>query len=74
VKPRRRAWWPASRAGRAAAGIFVALFALTQPPLVFWIANRIEPRILGLPFLFAWLLAVYLLLIGVLLLARRRGL
>ena len=71
---RQSSWWPASRAARLAAGAFLALFALTQPPLVFWIADRIEPRILGAPFLFAYLLALYLLLIGVLVVARRRGL
>ncbi len=53
---------------------FVALFALTQPPIVYWVANRIEPLVLGLPFLYAYLLVVYVLLIAVLVWALRRDL
>ena len=52
--------------------LFLALFALTQPPIVNGLANRIEPWILGLPFLYAYLLGLYLLLIGVLNWARRK--
>jgi len=46
---------------------FVGLMLLAQPPIVFAVANRIEPWILGMPFLYAWLLGVYLAMIGVLL-------
>lgn len=53
---------------------FLALFAFTQPPLVFVLANRIEPRIAGVPFLYVYLLVFYIALIGVLLWARRRRL
>jgi choline-glycine betaine transporter len=52
---------------------FVVLFALTQPPAVHALANRVAPWILGLPFLYAYLLSLYVLLIGVLLLVLRRG-
>lgn len=53
---------------------FLGLFAFTQPPLVFWLGNRIEPSLAGLPFLYVYLLVLYLALIAVLLWARRRGL
>lgn len=65
---------PRSRAGWTACAAFFGLFALTQPPLVFRLANRIEPWVAGSPFLFAYLLAVYAAMIGVLVWARRRGL
>ena len=53
---------------------FLGLFAFTQPPLVFWIGNRVEPSVGGVPFLYGYLLVLYLLLIAVLIWARRRGL
>ena len=49
-----------------AVGLFVLLFAFTQPPLVFWIGNRVEPWIGGVPFLYAYLFVLYVALIGVL--------
>jgi len=55
-------------------GVFLALFAFTQPPLVFWIGNRIEPDAGGVPFLYVYLLVLYVALIGVLLWVRRRNL
>ncbi|MGH7539877.1 MAG: hypothetical protein ACRELC_02655 [Gemmatimonadota bacterium] len=66
--------WPRTRAGAVALTTFLVLFAFTQPPLVFALANRIEPRLLGLPFLYAYLLALYGLLILALLWARLRDL
>ncbi len=66
--------WPRTRAGRAAVAAFLALFALAQPPLVFVLANRVRPWVLGLPFLYAYLLAVYVALIGVLIWTARRRL
>lgn len=54
--------------------LFLSLFALTQPPFVYTLANRVEPWVLGLPFLYAYLLVIYFALIGVLIWARRRGL
>jgi hypothetical protein len=65
---------PRTRAGRLAVFLFLVLFALTQPPVVHGLANRIEPWVLGLPFLYAYLLGVYVLLIAVLIWARRRDL
>lgn len=53
---------------------FLVLFALTQPPVIHGFADRTEPSILGLPFLYAWLLAVYTALILVLLWVLRRRL
>lgn len=52
--------------------LFLVLFAFAQPPLVYLLANRIEPRILGIPFLYVYLLVIYAGLIGVLLGAMRR--
>jgi O-antigen ligase len=72
--PRYRSHFlPRSRAGWVAASLFLALLALAQPPFVHAFVNRTEPWILGLPFLYAWLLFVYVTLIGVLLWALRRG-
>ena len=65
---------PRTSAGRLITALFLALFAFTQPPLVFWIGNRVEPWIGGMPFLYVYLLVVYVLLIGVLIWAQRRDL
>ena len=65
---------PRTRAGWGALVAFLVLFALTQPPIVHGVADRIDPWILGLPFLYAWLLAVYAALILVLLWVLRRRL
>ncbi len=65
---------PRSRVGWAVLLCFLALFAMTQPPAVHSLANRVEPWILGLPFLYAYLLGLYVLLIGVLVWAMRRDL
>jgi hypothetical protein len=65
---------PRSRTGRRFVALFLGLFLLAEPPLVFVLANRIEPFVLGLPFLYAYLSFVYAALILTLLLALRRGL
>jgi hypothetical protein len=44
-----------------------------MPPVTHSLLNRVEPWLLGVPFLFAALLAVYVALIGVLVWALRRG-
>ncbi len=67
-------FWPRTKAGWLAVVTFLALFALTQPPLLYVLANRINPRVLGLPFLYVYLLALYVLLIVVLVWAVRRDL
>lgn len=64
---------PRTRDGRIAVLLFVALFALTQPPFVHGVANRIAPWVLGVPFLYAYLLVLYFALIAVLIWAKRRG-
>jgi hypothetical protein len=71
---RRAHWHPRTRAGWIACLAFVGLFTLAMPPVTHTLLNRIEPWILGVPFLFAALLAVYVALIGVLVWALRRGL
>ncbi len=53
---------------------FLALSLLAQPPIVHGFANRIEPWLLGMPFLFVYLLAIYVALVAVLVWAYRRGL
>lgn len=64
--------WPRTSRGRAAVVGFVFFLLLAQPPLVL-LVNRIEPRILGAPFLYVWLLGAYVGMIGVLVAAWRRG-
>ena len=65
---------PRSRHGKLAVVLFLGLFALTQPPFVHSLANRVEPWVLGFPFFFVYLLALYAGMIAVLIWARRRRL
>ena len=65
---------PRSRNGWIAVVAFLGLMGLAQPPIVHSLANRIEPWILGVPFLYAYLLVVYIAMIGVLVWVQRRGL
>ena len=58
---------PRTGRGWVAVVSFLVLFALVEPPFVYSWANRIEPWILGLPFLYAYLLVIYAGLIAVLL-------
>jgi hypothetical protein len=61
--PRRSHWWPRTPKGRLAAVLFLFAMALAQPPLVFLVANRIEPLLAGIPFLYVYLTAVYSVLL-----------
>ena len=55
-------------------GSFLGLMALVQPPIVFWVDTHLGSGwVLGMPFLYVYLGAVYFLLIGVLLWALRRA-
>jgi hypothetical protein len=63
---------PRTSAGRIAVGLFLALFALTQPPIVHALAARVDIWILGLPFLYIYLLGLYGALILVLIWAYGR--
>ena len=65
---------PRTAAGWRGVLLFVALMALAQPPVVHGLADRVEPWLLGMPFLYTYLLVVYTLMIGVLIWAMRRGL
>ncbi len=65
---------PRSRPGWITTILFLAFFALTQPPFVYVLGNRVEPWVLGSPFLFVYLLALYVAMIAVLVWARRRNL
>jgi len=72
--PRFRSHYlPRTRDGWIAILSFLILFALTQPPFVHSVANRISPWLFGLPFFYAYLLIVYCALIAVLIWAQRRG-
>jgi hypothetical protein len=72
--PRYRSHWiPRTRDGRIAIVAFLLLFAVAMPPVTHTVLNRIYPVVLGLPFLYAILLFVYIALIGVLIWALRRG-
>lgn len=72
--PRYRSHYvPRTRDGRIATLAFLALFALCMPPLTHTVLNRVEPWLLGLPFLYAVLLLVYVALVGVLVWTLRRG-
>ena len=72
--PPRSHYWPRTREGRIAVVAFVALFMLAMPPVTHSVLNRIEPTFLGLPFFYVALFVVYVVLIGVLVWAYRRGL
>lgn len=74
-RPFRSHWIPRTATGRVATVLFVVLMALAQPPVVHGLANRVEPWILGVPFLYAYLFFVYTALIAVLVWAavRTRG-
>lgn len=72
--PRYRShFMPRTREGRIAALAFVILLAFAEPPLVYVLANRITPWVFGMPFLFAYLLGLYLAMIAVLIWAAWRG-
>ncbi|MFQ5744975.1 MAG: hypothetical protein ACE5HV_15520 [Acidobacteriota bacterium] len=64
---------PRSRAGWSVVLAFLALLLLAEWP-VLPLANRIEPTMFGLPFLFTYLLLVYLAMIGLLIIAALRKL
>ena len=70
----RSHYLPRSRSGWIASLLFVGLMALAQPPIVFWVDTRFdEAWVLGMPFLYVYLGAVYCALIAVLLWALRRA-
>ncbi len=70
----RSHYLPRSRTGWIAVLAFLGLMALVQPPIVFWVDTHFGASwLLGIPFLYLYLGAVYFALIGVLLWAVRRG-
>ena len=73
-EPQRRSrFLPRSRDGRIAAAAFGAVFLLAMPPVTHTLLNRIEPAVLGVPFMYLTLFVVYSVLIAVLIWAYRRG-
>ncbi len=73
MKIPRSHYLPRTRNGWIASIALLVAVALAQPPIVHGLVNRIEPWILGMPFLFAYLLVAYVLGIAVLIWAQRRG-
>ena len=71
--PRRSRFLPRTRDGWIAAVAFGAVFLLAMPPVTHTLLNRIEPSVLGVPFLYVALFVVYVVLIAVLIWAYRRG-
>ncbi len=70
----RNHYLPRTRTGWITVLAFMCLMALAQPPIVFWVdAHFGSAWLLGMPFLYAYLGAVYFALIGVLLWAVRRA-
>ena len=67
MTPPRSHYLPRTRNGWIATILFLVFMALAQPPIVHGLMNRVEPWVLGMPFLYAYLLGVYTLLIAVLL-------
>ena len=67
MRPPRSHFIPRTRAGWIATVLLIACLVLAQPPVVHGLVNRVEPWILGMPFLFAYLLGVYVVTIAVLL-------
>ena len=70
----RSHYLPRTSTGWVAVLSFFGLMALAQPPIVHTLANRVEPWVFGMPFLYAYLLFVYLAMIGVLVWSMRKGL
>ena len=46
--------------------LLLICMALSQPPVVHGLVNRIEPWLFGMPFLFTYLLGVYVVMIAIL--------
>ena len=62
----RSHYLPRTRAGWIATVLLLVCMALSQPPVVHGLANRIEPWLFGMPFLFTYLLGVYVVMIAIL--------
>ena len=73
MKIPRSHYLPRTRNGRIATVAFLVAMALAQPPIVHGLMNRIEPWVLKMPLLFAYLLGAYLVGIAVLIWAYRKG-
>jgi hypothetical protein len=70
----RSHWRPRTFAGVTATLLFIVLMLLAEPPAVFVIADRVEPVILGMPFLYVYLATLYVGMIAVLIWAMLKGL
>jgi len=63
---------PRTRDGWTALVAFLLLLGVAMPPITHTLLNRVEPVILGLPFLYFALAVVYFALVGVLVWTYRR--
>ena len=64
---------PRTRDGWVGTVAFLAILALAMPPVTHVFLNRLEPVILGMPFLYAVLMGVYFALVAVLIWVYRKG-
>jgi uncharacterized membrane protein len=64
---------PRTRDGWIATISFVVLLLFAMPPVTHTVLNRVDPWLFGLPFFYAVLLLIYIVLIGVLIWTYRRG-
>ena len=62
---------PRTASGKLAVGLYLAFLAFAEWPLL-PLANRIEPTVLGFPFLFVYLAVIYTAKIATLLYAAKR--
>ncbi len=69
----RSHYLPRTAKGRGAVLLYIGAFAFAEWPLL-PLANRIEPTVLGFPFLFAYLSVVYAAKLAVLIYAARQQL
>lgn len=72
--PLRSHWRPRTGAGLFAVVTFLVLMAFAQPPAVYLLANKIQPVVFGMPYLYVYLSVAYIGMIVVLLWSLRRGL
>jgi len=66
-------YMPRTRTGRTVAGLYLALLLGAEWPLL-PLANRIDPTVAGMPFLFVYLGVIYTVKVALLVYAARRQL
>jgi hypothetical protein len=66
----RSHYLPRTAKGKAVVILLFVILALGQPPIITTWANRIEPTVISLPFLYVYLFGIYVVLVVVLIVAR----